>query len=118
MLCGQLSVALEADQTGGTSYARAQIQNISDDWKQYKFTLSPTQSDPLDKFVVLFEGRGRVWLDQVSLMPGDAVGSVRSDVFEKVKALRPGFIRWPGGNVAQDYRWMWALGPRDRRTTW
>src|SRR5205823_13417226 len=41
-----------------------------------------------------------------------------ADVFRKLKALRPAFIRWPGGNVAQDYHWMWGIGPRDRRTTW
>jgi alpha-N-arabinofuranosidase len=57
-------------------------------------------------------------VDQLSLMPRDAVAGVRRDVFEKVKALHPSFIRWPGGNVAQDYHWMWGVGPRDQRTTW
>jgi alpha-N-arabinofuranosidase len=53
------------------------------------------------------------------LLPGDAAaGGVRRDVFEKIKALNPAFIRWPGGNVAQDYRWLWAVGPRDERVTW
>ena len=47
-------------------------------------------------------------------MPGDAVDGVRADVFERIKALRPAFIRWPGGNVAQDYHWHWGVGPRDR----
>jgi alpha-N-arabinofuranosidase len=32
--------------------------------------------------------------------------------------LKPAFIRWPGGNVAQDYHWQWGVGPRDRRPTW
>src|SRR5437879_10846534 len=52
------------------------------------------------------------------MLPGDAVDGVRSDVFQKIKALRPAFILWPGGNVAQDYHWMWGVGPRDQRTTW
>ena len=43
---------------------------------------------------------------------------MRADVLEKVKALHPAFIRWPGGNVAQDYRWQWGVGPRDARPTW
>jgi alpha-N-arabinofuranosidase len=52
-------------------------------------------------------------------MPADvAPGGVRRDVFEKIKLLKPAFIRWPGGNVAQDYRWMWGIGPRDERVTW
>lgn len=46
------------------------------------------------------------------------MSGVRGDVFPKVKALRPAFLRWPGGNVAQDYHWMWGIGPRDERTTW
>jgi alpha-N-arabinofuranosidase len=42
-------------------------------------------------------------------MPGDAApGGVRRDVFEKIKLLKPAFIRWPGGNVAQDYHWSGA----------
>ena len=51
-------------------------------------------------------------------MPGDAVGGVRADVLERVKALKPAFVRWPGGNVAQDYHWQWGIGPRDRRPSW
>ena len=39
-------------------------------------------------------------------------------MFEKIKLLKPAFIRWPGGNVAQDYRWQWGVGPRDERVTW
>jgi alpha-N-arabinofuranosidase len=115
---GEIAVALEADQTGGATYAQAQIQNIAGEWTKYEFTLTPTKTDPLAKFVVLFHGRGRIWLDQVSLLPGNAVDGVRADVFQKIKALRPAFVRWPGGNVAQDYHWVWGIGPRDQRTTW
>lgn len=99
-------------------YAAAVIGGINGDWKKYEFTLRPTKSDPLARFALLISGRGQLWLDQVSLIPGDAVDGVRADVFEKVKALRPAFVRWPGGNVAQDYHWMWGIGPRDGRTTW
>jgi alpha-N-arabinofuranosidase len=73
----------------------------------------------LARFVIRFPGKGKLWIDQVSLMPGDAEsGGVRPDVFEKIKQLKPAFIRWPGGNVAQDYHWMLAIGPRDERATW
>src|SRR5882762_1656129 len=95
----RVDVALEADRTAGGSYASAEVKDVSGDWKKYEFTLTPSKSDALAKFVVLFRGKGRLWVDQVSLLPGDAV---RADVFEKIKALRPAFIRWPGGNVAQD----------------
>ncbi len=117
---GRLTAALEQDRTGGEVYASADLGPVAADgaWKQYRFSLRTTQTDPLARLAILFDGRGRVWVDQVSLMPGDAVDDVRADVFERVKALRPAFVRWPGGNVAQDYHWIWGVGPRDERTEW
>ena len=114
----RVRVALEADRTGGQTYSSAEINDVSGDWKKYDFTLTPSTSDALAKIVILFSGKGRLWLDQVSLLPGDAADGVRFDVFQKIKALRPSFIRWPGGNVAQDYHWMWGIGTRDQRFTW
>ncbi|MDQ3806286.1 MAG: hypothetical protein M3416_20965, partial [Acidobacteriota bacterium] len=116
---GNVTVALESDVNLGETYAEASVGNVSGDWRRYEFTLRPAKTDPLARLCVLFPGRGRVWVDQVSLMPADAAaGGVRRDVFERVKAVRPAFIRWPGGNVAQDYRWPWGTGPRDERFTW
>ena len=115
---GHIVVALEEDVSGGQTYAEAEIRDIQGDWRQYPFTLHPDRADPHARLAVLFEGRGRVWVDQVSLMKGDSVGGVRSDVESRVAALRAAFIRWPGGNVAQDYHWMWGVGPRDRRPVW
>ena len=115
---GAVSVALEADTTGGRLYDEARITHIAGDWTKYAFTLRPAANDPLARFAILFDGQGTVWIDQVSLMPADAVDEVRADVFEKVKQLQPAFIRWPGGNVAQDYHWQWGTGPRDARPAW
>jgi alpha-N-arabinofuranosidase len=115
---GHILVALEEDVSGGQVHAEAEIRDVEGDWKQYRFVLRPERADPHARLALLFEGRGRLWVDQVSLMPGDAVGGVRADVGARVAALRPAFIRWPGGNVAQDYRWKWGVGPRDRRPVW
>lgn len=115
---GPITVALERDVSGGEIYAEAEIKEVSGDWRKYEFRLRAAKSDPLARFSILFGGRGRLWIDQVSLLPGNAVDGVRRDVFERVKALRPAFVRWPGGNVAQDYHWLWGVGPRDERTTW
>lgn len=119
---GTVALTLESDVNVGEVYASAEVPNVTGntgEWRAYEVTLKPSKSDPLARFCVLFDGRGRVWVDKLSLMPADAApGGVRRDVFERVKALRPAFIRWPGGNVAQDYRWMWGVGPRDERLTW
>jgi alpha-N-arabinofuranosidase len=115
---GDVRVALEADTTGGQVYAETAIADVMGDWKRYSFSLKPTAGDPQARFAVLASGQGTLWLDQLSLLPGDAIGGVRADVFEKVKALRPSFMRYPGGNVAQDYHWQWGIGPRDERPSW
>jgi hypothetical protein len=69
---GTITSALEADTTGGERYASSVLTNINGDWKQYRFKLVPGKSDPLAKIAILFNGHGRLWLDQVSLLPGDA----------------------------------------------
>jgi alpha-N-arabinofuranosidase len=116
---GRIRVALEEDRSGGALHAETVIEGIQGDWKQYPFELRAERADPHARLAVLFEGgKGRVWVDQASLLPGDAVGGVRADVEALVAALKPAFIRWPGGNVAQDYHWTWGVGPRDRRPIW
>ena len=52
------------------------------------------------------------WLDSVSLFPSDAVGGLfRKDVVDKMKAMKPGFMRTPGGNYLEGNfpgeRWNW-----------
>jgi alpha-L-arabinofuranosidase len=116
---GRITVALESDLDQSVVNATADINISKSDWRKYEFSLKATRTDPLARFAILFPGRGKLWIDQVSLMPGDAAsGGVRRDVFERIKQLKPAFIRWPGGNVAQDYRWMLGVGPRDERATW
>ena len=115
---GRIVAALEEDLPGGQTYAEAEIRGVEGDWKRYPFTLRPARADTHARLALLFEGKGRLWVDQVSLVPGDAVGGVRADVEARVAALRPAFLRWPGGNVAQDYHWRWGVGPRDQRPVW
>ena len=115
---GPVVVALEEDVAGGRTYAEAEVRDIRGDWTQYPFVLRPDRADSHARLAILFPGKGRLWVDQVSLLPGDGVGGVRADVEARVAALRPAFLRWPGGNVAQDYHWRWGVGPRDRRPLW
>lgn len=116
---GPVRLSLEEDIVGGRVHAEAVIPAVpAGDWTRHEFTLTPERSDPLARFAILFPGRGRLWVDQVSLLPGDAVSGIRADVLERIRGVRPAFLRWPGGNVAQDYHWEWGVGPRDSRPTW
>ncbi len=111
-------MTLEPQVEGPAPFAEASWEVEGAGWRRYDFRLRSDRDDPHARLAILFLGRGRLWLDQVSLLPGDALDGVRRDVFERVRALRPAFLRWPGGNVAQDYHWRWGVGPRDQRVTW
>ena len=115
---GRIRVTLEENITGGEVYAHQDFSGINGAWQRFEFELPIKAADAQARFTIQINGRGVVWVDQVSLMPGDAEDDLRSDVMAKIRELRPAFIRWPGGNVGQDYHWMWGVGPRDRRPTW
>jgi len=115
---GFVTVALEKDRTDGETYASTDFHPKGVGWAKYPFSLTSDESDPLAKFSILIRGTGTVWIDQISLRPGDAAAGPRPDVFQKIKDLRPSFIRWPGGNAAQSYHWMWGVGPKDQRHSW
>ncbi len=115
---GRVRVALEQDVTDGQTYADAMVSGISGDWRRYAFTLTPSATDRFAKLSLLFDGRGTLFLDELSLEPADARGEVRPDAEGMIAELHPSFLRWPGGNVAQDYHWQWGIGPRDLRPVW
>lgn len=115
---GTVTVALEEDVTGGATYASARLDNIAGDWKKYEFHLHPSATDRHAKLSILFDGTGTLWMDDASLMPAYAEGGIRWDVLTRIRQLHPAFVRWPGGNVAQDYHWEWGIGPRDQRPAW
>jgi alpha-N-arabinofuranosidase len=116
---GQITVALEEDETDGETYDRAALPVTGQGgWHQYSFRLSATKTNRLAKFTILFEGAGTLYLDQVSLMPANTTNNIRDDSAQMIASLGPSFIRWPGGNVAQDYHWQWGIGPRDLRPIW
>ncbi len=115
---GHVRVALEEDNTDGATYAEATVAGLTGDWHRYDFSLTPSQTDRFGKLSVLFDGRGTLFLDQLSLEPADARDQVRPDTEAMIAQLHPSFIRWPGGNVAQDYHWQWGIGPRDLRPVW
>ncbi len=89
-------------------------------WKELNFTLRPSEPAEDAALAVVLGGRGRVWIDQVSLMPDAALGAggFRPDLLEALAGLRPPLIRWPGGCFAEWYRWKDAIGPQHKRISY
>ena len=96
-------------------------------WRWLEATLRPTRAARAASLGLLLEpsaagGGAAVVLDHVSLVPADAVdGLYRRDIFEALKALRPGFVRFPGGDFLEGTgprtRWEWkrTVGPPEER---
>lgn len=59
---------------------------------------------------VIYDG---VWVGPDSKVPN--IDGIRRDLVEKVRALGPIAIRWPGGCFADRYHWRDGIGPRERR---
>lgn len=77
-------------------------------------------------FALVLTEPGTVEFDFISLFPADAVAGVfRKDLFEALKALKPGFVRFPGGCIVEGntlsnrYRYKDSLTePWNRKNNW
>lgn len=92
-------------------------------WNRYELVLKSEKDIRAGAFVILLEKAGVVEFDFISMMPGDAVAGIfRRDLFEKLRDMHPGFIRFPGGCIVEGntlenrYRWKESVGrPESRR---
>ncbi|PKH40714.1 Alpha-L-arabinofuranosidase [Nocardioides alpinus] len=123
----QLTVRLE-NAAGDATVASATVAlEGSDTWKKYPFTLSPATTTDAGRLAVLAGAPSVIGLDMVSVMPTDRwVGPVngksvlRKDLAEKIEAMNPGFLRFPGGCVTNvgTFRTYEESGFTDRRRTY
>jgi alpha-L-arabinofuranosidase len=98
--------------------AAAEIDVASAIWQKYGFSLKVAEGklhrlDPAD-FVVQLDGDERVELDQLSLMPADALEGLDPDAVRMAKAMHTPLVRF-GGNFTSSYHWQDGVGPRDKR---
>ena len=133
----RLSVALRGDVKGpvevsleslGKRFAGEMIKGIGAEWKTFTLTLESAGTDPDAKLVFRAPEGGTFYLDCVSLFPCDTYGKsglFRKDLMERLAALKPSFVRFPGGcwvegnTMAEAYRWKQTIGSIwDRRTQW
>jgi alpha-L-arabinofuranosidase/regulation of enolase protein 1 (concanavalin A-like superfamily) len=113
----------------------------TDTWRRLPVTLTATGTTDAGRLAVLAGAPSTVALDMVSVMPHDTwVGPVngrstlRKDLMEKVAAMDPGFLRFPGGCVTnvgtfrtyeesgytdrqRTYQWKETIGPVEERPT-
>ena len=105
-----------------TVYARAKVARLTDQWQSYTTTLHTGTVVPTAKarFCLTVERPGTVWFGYVSLFPPtwkNRPNGLRPDLMQALVDLKPGFLRFPGGNylegnsISERFDWKKTLGP-------
>lgn len=108
----------------GAVLASGEISDFGGNWKYHTLDLVATGSDPKAKLEISGDGKGVLFLDMVSLMPVKTWKhtGLRPDLAEPMAALKPAFLRFPGGcwvegdNLSRMYNWKKTIGNVDART--
>ncbi|KAL6530608.1 aspartate-semialdehyde dehydrogenase-like protein [Orobanche minor] len=115
---GQIDVSVSLTGSTGSTLATADIlaSDVSN-WTKFEVTLQAKGTDAKSRLQLTTIKKGVVWFDQVSLMPTDTYKGhgFRQDLFEMLKILRPGFIRFPGEWLRNAFRWKETIGPWEER---
>lgn len=123
---GPVTASIRLD-AGDATVAAADTPPISEQWQKYTVELKTGPDAPTTaraRFALTANGRGSVSFSYVSLFPPtyrNAPHGLRPDIMELLTALRPKFIRLPGGNYvegsrfADRFNWKKMIGPADER---
>lgn len=122
---GPLTLAIQSED-GGTIYATAKVVGLSEKWQRYTATLTTGKVVTTSKarFLLTTERPGTFWLGYVSLFPPtykNRPNGLRPDLLQMLVDLKPGFLRFPGGNYLEGitpetrFDWKKTLGPPDKR---
>jgi alpha-L-arabinofuranosidase len=119
---GPLQVSLESND-GSKIFARAETPEVNSKWQRFEINL--TTGDDIapstaNRFVISAKNTGKLWLSLVSLFPPtykDRPNGFRADIMEKLAAMKPTFLRFPGGNYVEGnflwerFNWKEMIGP-------
>lgn len=119
-------LTMELQDAQGKRVANVTVNARGRGWKHYTATLS-TGAIPATtngRFLLGAQNPGTVWLSLVSLFPPtfkNRINGNRVDLSEKMAAMKPKFLRFPGGNylegntINERFDWKKTLGPLENR---
>ena len=108
----------------GTVLAKAKLKTAASDWTQYSTVLTALGSDAKARLAIVPQKAAHVGVDMISLFPQDTYKGhgLRRDLAETIAALKPKFVRFPGGcmthgqGIDNIYHWNETVGPwQDRK---
>lgn len=123
---GTLTARLETE--GGTSLGEAAIPvTLNGEWQKVTAELTATGDDAQAWFSLTSSVAGELALDVVSLFPPtykNRENGCRIDLAEKLEAINPAFVRFPGGCYVEGqwandktnrFEWKKTIGPIEER---
>ena len=120
-LVGSPEITVELRKHGSdTVLAKATLNATQSGWTKYSTSLALKTGDvqpmaPVD-FAIEVAPNERVDVDEISLMPDDAIDGLDPDVVAMAKAMNSTQLRF-GGNFSSQYHWREGVGPADKRLT-
>ena len=111
---------------GKTVYAETTVDAaIGKKWNKYTAEFTANANDPKAQFELVFDGKGSVTLDVVSLFPPTFMNrpnGLRPDLAQLLYNIRPKFVRFPGGCYVEGqespenaFHWEKTIGPIEQR---
>jgi alpha-N-arabinofuranosidase len=124
---GEITISLVNDHSGKV-IATTTVPPVNTSWRKYAFTLKTGAIEPsaANHLEITVAHPGTLWLNLVSLFPPtyhDRANGNRIDLMEKMAAMHPTFLRFPGGNylegdhINERYEWKKTIGPLVDRPT-
>ena len=123
-----MTVAIESND-GKTVFAPGQVSRISQELEEVLRDAEDRQRrrhPTTNRFVISTEHPGTLWLSLVSLFPPtykNRPNGNRVDLMELFAAMKPAFLRFPGGNYLEGpnyenrFNWKETIGPIEQRPT-
>ncbi len=112
-----VTVTLEGAE--GKLYGMAEVSGLKTTWARFSGVIQSTATDPSARLTISTKRSGTFWINMVSLRHGNDI--FRADLLDKMKDLKPGFMRFPGGTYVQGndrqsaFRWKATIGSQERR---
>ena len=105
---------------GDTVAGSGVIEAVTDKWQQYKLSITSSVTANENVTLRVTMDKGKAAFDMISLFPANTYknreNGLRRDLAEKVAAIEPGFLRFPGGCVIEGndpdsaYSWKHSIG--------
>jgi len=123
-------IGLELQNASGEVLTHEEVKVTETNWHQYEVEVVAPKTITDGRLAVTFPAYTDIAIDMISVFPKDTFkgrkNGCRRDIAERLAAMKPKFLRFPGGCLVHDgslnandrdsmYRWKNTIGPIEHR---